>query len=332
MSSADPPVLVHVTRDGVVESAHTGDVAVADDDGRLLAELGAADQVVYPRSAIKPFQALASLLELHAHGLELPTEALAIACGSHTGSGEHQIEAAHVLALAGLDESALRCPPDWPTDPDALREQPAPTPLAYNCSGKHAAFLLAHTAAGNDPAGYLDRTSPLQQRVRDVLADVSGGEPAGPGTDGCGAPAWRLPLHAVATAFARLAVARGPHAPLLASVRAAMTARPDLVGGVDAADTRLMLRDGRVVAKRGAEGVLAAGFSGPQGGVGVAVKIRDGAGRASHAPVAAVLDAVGARVPDSLLRVDVLGGGRPHGTIEAAPALQEWAGRLQPYS
>lgn len=312
-----PPALVNVVRDGVVESEHRGHVAVADASGALHWALGQPDLLLYPRSAAKPFQALASLELLTEAGGDLRGESLAVACASHEGSHAQQTEVAYLLALGGLDESALRCPPALPVDLPTLLAQGVPTALAHNCSGKHAAFLLAH--GGGDPERYLDPASRLQRRVRDHLAAVSGGVPAGPGTDGCGAPAWLLPLRALATGFARLAAAdTGP----LGRVRAAMTARPDLVGGAASADTALMLADAGVVAKRGAEAVLAAGWSGPQGPLGVAVKVADGAARAAAPTVAAVLGALGARVPDALAAPPVLGGGRLHGRLEVTPAVR----------
>ncbi|HVM00073.1 MAG TPA: asparaginase [Egibacteraceae bacterium] len=317
-----PAALAQLTRGGVVESTHLGAVAVADADGTVVGRLGDIDALVYPRSALKPFQALATT-SLLARAAPDPV-GLAVACASHTGSDDAQIEAAHLLAVAGLDESALRCPPAWPADPATLRTTTEPSRLAHNCSGKHAAFLWAHTAGGGEPERYLDPGCPLQTRVREVLAAVTGAAPTGPAVDGCGAPAWRLPLVRLAAGYARLAAAHGG-APL-AAVRAAMTARPDLVGGAGCADTALMASDRRVVAKRGAEGVLAAGMPTSRGPVGVAVKVADGAGRAAVPPVAAVLRALGATVPGALLRTPLPPGGAPaRAWLEPAPRLVDWA-------
>jgi L-asparaginase II len=309
-----PPVLVTVVRDGVVESVHRGHVAVATPDGAVVAALGDPSLGVYVRSAAKPLQALATLELLASAGRDLDDVGLAMACASHTGTDTHQIEAAHLLALADLDEMALQTPPALPEATVAGRSQTEPTTLAHNCSGKHAAFLLAHTATGGDPATYLDLVSPLQQAVRRHLAEVAGAEPQGPGIDGCGAPAWLLPLSALATAFARLAAAeRGS----LARVRRAMAAHPELVGGDTTDDTRLMRADARVVAKRGAEGVLAAGFRADRGPLGIAVKVEDGGLRAVGPAAGAALSALGGMVPADLLSQPVLGGGRLRGHVIA---------------
>jgi L-asparaginase II len=318
-ADACPPVLATVTRDGVVESAHRGHVAVCDVDGTVLAGLGAPGDPVYVRSAAKPFQALATLEALDAAGIALPSEALAIACASHVASDTHQIEAAHLLALADLDEDALRCPEAHADDRRAALDTGRATRLAHNCSGKHAGFLLAQVAAGRDPARYLDVDDGLQVAVRDHLAAVSGTTPTGPGIDGCGAPAWRIPLAGLATGFARLAAGADP---ALRRIGAAMRAHPELVGGAGLPDTALMAADDRVVAKRGAEAVFAAGALTERGPVGVAVKVADGGDRACGPAVAAVLAALGLDVPDAVRSPAVLGGGVPHGAISATDGVR----------
>lgn len=309
--------LLRLVRNGVVESVHSGSAVVCSADGEIVAALGDPDRLTYVRSTVKPFQALATLELLAGAGLTLDTDALAIACSSHDGTESQQIEAARLLAEAGLDESALRCPPALPREPGAAWRQRDAESLAHNCSGKHAGFLWATVAAGADPAGYLELDSPVQQRARAHLEEVCGAVPEGPGVDGCGAPAWLLPLRALALGFARLAAGSSEN---LARARDAMRARPLLVGGPASVDTALMRADGSVVAKRGAEAVFAAGVVGGTG-LGVAVKITDGSTRADSPVVAALLEAVGCRVPPEVRRPPVLGGGRPQGALEVDPGV-----------
>jgi L-asparaginase II len=289
-------------------------VVLADGDGRLLGVVGDPELPTYVRSAAKPFQTVATVGLLAEAGETLDQRGLAIVSASHEGSDIHQIEAARLLALAGLDEGALRCPPALPDDLDALLAQRRPSALAHNCSGKHAGFLYAHTAGGAEPAQYLDVGSPLQRRVREVLAETLGAPPRGPGVDGCGAPAWVLPLRALAVGFARLA--EGTHG--LGLIADAMRVHPLLVGGFECDDTALMRSDRRVVAKRGAEAVMGAGMVEALHGraVGIAVKVSDGSRRAAGPVAGAVLAALGARVPQSIRSPMVLGGGAPHGAIE----------------
>jgi L-asparaginase II len=312
-----PALLARVVRDGFVESVHLGHVVVTSAAGDVLGALGDAGAVIYPRSSLKPFQGAAVVALLAEAGMPLDDAGVAIACASHAGSAEQQIEAARLLAIAGLCEDALQCPPAHPADLAALQAlRSGPDRLSHNCSGKHAAFLLAQVVRGDDPATYLHPSSGIQRRVCAALAEHSGAALSGPGVDGCGAPAWRMPLAALATSFARLASAGS-----LARVAAAMRARPDLVGGPEAHDTLLMLADARVVAKRGAEAVFGAGISLHGEAAGVAVKIADGGARAPGPVGAAVLAAFGADVPAAVAAPPVLGGGRVHGRLEVDAAV-----------
>ena len=314
-------VLVEVTRDGVVESRHRGHAVVSGADGAVLAALGDAALPILARSSLKPFQAAATLALLDGAGLDLDAASVAIACASHIGSDDHQIEAARILAEGGLDESALRCPPALPEDLVTLVSmRGVPTALAHNCSGKHAAMVVAQLAVGAEPAAYLDVDAPLQQAVREELIAVLGHALVGPAVDGCGAPAWIVPLAGLATGFARLAAGRGAYG----RVRDAMLKQPELVGGGSCQDTALMLQAPGVVAKRGAEGVLAAGVVLPRlGPLGIAVKVEDGAARAAGPAVAALLAGLGVETPDAVRSAPVLGGGMPRGAIEAVPRLAE---------
>jgi L-asparaginase II len=321
MSTSDV-ALVRVVRNGVVESVHRGHVVLCDASGTVHGAMGDAGRWTYVRSAVKPFQALATLDLLAEGGAALDDVGLAIACASHDGSDDQQIEAARLLSEAGLDESALRCPPALPRDAETAWMQRWPYSLAHNCSGKHAAFLYASVAVGADPADYLSPDSPIQRQVRRRLADACVADPQGPGVDGCGAPAWLLPLAGLATGFARLAAARTGQ---LGQVRQAMTEHPELVGGPSSVDTQLMRADPRVVAKRGAEAVFAAGLDGPGGPLGIAVKVTDGGARADGPVAAAVLMGLGAAVPEEVLRPPVLGGGVPQGALEVAAEVADLA-------
>jgi L-asparaginase II len=314
--------LVRVVRDGAIDAMHLGHVAVVTEGGTLAVGHGDPDVEIYPRSALKPFQAAASLALA---GGAVPDDEVAIMAASHTGGAAHQAAAQRVLRRAGLRAGALRCPPALPTDAAMLRKQPVPTRLAHNCSGKHAGFLLATTSAGARPACYLDADDVVQRAVRATIGDACGTEPRGPGVDGCGAPAWRLPLSALARGFLALLTADGQ----LGRVAQAMRVHPQLVGGEAVVDTLLMQAEPAIVAKRGAEGVLAVAADTPSGPVGIAIKVSDGGVRAVGPVAAAVLDAVGLRGAPGLVRPAVLGGGRPRGAVEVDGGLRAALDRLR---
>jgi L-asparaginase II len=290
---------------------------VVDADGVVRAGVGVTDTRIYPRSALKPFQAVASL-EL-AGDTPPPVDELAVMAASHTGSRMHQGVVLRLLGRAGVTPGALRCPHALPSDPAALRERPAPTRLAHNCSGKHAGFLLATQYAGEDPQRYLAEDSRVQVAVARWLRDTCGAVPEGPAVDGCGAPAWRLPLVALARGYARLASQEG----LLGQIAVAMRTYPQLVGGSGLVDTEIMSADERVTAKRGAEATLGIAVRDRVRTLGVAIKVSDGGARALGPIAGAVLARLGVRVPMVVARPVVLGGERPHGALETTSTLRE---------
>lgn len=281
----------------------------------MVAGHGDPSVVIYPRSALKPFQA-ATVLRLL--GEQLPTDEIAIMAASHTGTRTHQAVVVRVLDRAGLTPRALGCPPALPTDATALLERPEPTPLAHNCSGKHAGFLLATVAVGVEPEDYLHQDHPVQQAVWSQLRAAADAQPSGPGVDGCGAPAWRVPLVALARAFATVAVDDAD----LGVVAVAMRTHPSLIAGHDVVDTELMRAEPAIVAKRGAEGTLAFMAPSPSGPLGVAIKVSDGAMRAVGPVAVAILERLGLRGAPALRRPVVLGGTVAHGAVEVAPELE----------
>ncbi|WP_432523136.1 asparaginase [Kineococcus sp. SYSU DK006] len=322
---ANTPALAElavVRRSGLVESRHLGALLALDADGSVAAALGPVDEPVLPRSTAKPLQAVACLLA----GAPLEGPALAIAAGSHTGTDAHVEVVRAVLAEAGLGEDALRCPEDRPQDEatrDALvRAGEGPSRVRMNCSGKHAAMLLACRVNGWSTEDYLAPGHPLQQRVRAVSAELTGTPVTADAVDGCGAPLFGTTVRGLATAFRALHRA-GPGEPA-GRVAAAVRAHPEFVGGPGHPNTELVRRVPGALAKGGAEGVL--GVAGP-GGQAVALKVADGNPRATTLVALEVLAGFGVDVSGAqeLRVVPVLGGGVRVGEIAPGTALTAWA-------
>ena len=308
--------LARVVRDGFVESRHHGSVVVLDPAGEVLLAAGRPTEPVLPRSTLKPVQALACLTA----GAPLRGPALAVAAGSHTGEERHVTVVAEMLAEAGVPASALGCPPDWPEDESTRHRLIAagggPEAIRMNCSGKHAAMLVAAATRGWSLPDYLDPEHPVQREVAAAVTRLAGEPIAHRAVDGCGAPLFGLTPLGLARCFQALALA--PAGSPEALVAAAMRAHPEYVGGTHShPNTTLMRAVPGLLAKGGAEGVLGVATG---DGHAVAVKVIDGSPRATTAIALAALAAVGVPVPgtDELRRVPVLGGGRPVGEITAA--------------
>ena len=300
-------IVAEVVRSGFVESVHHGSVAVlggAPSRGEVTAPM-------FPRSANKPLQTVGMLRA----GLVPRDEAdLALISGSHFGEPPHVRRVRDILEAAGLEPGALRCPAALPLAESArddwLRRQGGPEPILMNCSGKHAGMLATCVANGWPLESYLDPKHPLQVAIAETVAELAGEPIAAAGVDGCGAPLAGFSLTALAGAFRRL-VEAPPGSPER-RVADEMRAHPDLVAGTGADDTVLMGAVPGLLAKGGAEGVVAAAMP----GVGaVAIKIEDGGQRARTPILLDELRRLGVDVP--VLGELILGGGEPVGEVRA---------------
>jgi L-asparaginase II len=291
------PIRVLVRRGSFVESEHVVH-AVALRAGAIVEAAGDPRLACSLRSSAKPIQALA-LARAHP---ELPDAELAVACASHDAEPE-QIETVRaLLSRSGSSEDDLACGAD---------ARNGGSRILHNCSGKHAGFLAVCAARGWPKAGYERAEHPLQQLLLDLVCEAAELERGaiGTATDGCGVVCFSLPLDRAAHAFTRLPGLEGGD-----RVVAAMRARPDLVGGVQALDTRLMQALPGWIAKRGAEAAFCA--ASPDG-VGVALKVADGSNRALGPALAAFLDRLGHDVADFGTTPIRNSRGEQVGTVEA---------------
>jgi len=331
-------LLVHVRRATVIESSHRVHFVVCRaEDARglvgsggalappsvrsgapsgppaavsIVATAGNIALATFVRSAIKMFQALPLVEDGGVEYFGLTSEELALSAASHSGEPFHVTAARSILRKAGADEHALACGPHLPMHAKSAEAlvtsgQP-PSRVHNNCSGKHAGMIALAKLHGWATEGYHELAHPVQQRILETLAywcDFPAGQFAF-ATDGCGLPTFALPLANVAAACARFsAVAADPSSPA-GRVFSAMAAHPEYVAGTDRLCTDLIrAARGRLFAKVGAEGYYCAGV--PAEGIGIALKVEDGAKRASEPALLAVLrqlDAIGEDELRSLAR------------------------------
>jgi L-asparaginase II len=294
----DPAPAVLVMRGDRVESRHRVSYALADASGALACGHGDLADPVYPRSAIKPIQALAMVKSGAAEAFSVTDREIAIACGSHSGEPLHVETIRAWLARLGLDESALACGAHPPFDPDeAERLRRARTQVSAvhnNCSGKHAGMLTLARHLGAELAGYVGAGHPVQQRIAATLGEIAGVVLGAPAIDGCGVPTWAMPLANLAAALARLGEPAGlpdARAGACRRITAAMIAHPQMVAGTARPCTQIMQAVPGVIVKSGAEGVHVASL--PAHRLGLALKVEDGAARAAPVALIGLLDALG---------------------------------------
>jgi len=313
--------MVEVWRGGMAESRHRGHAVICDATGAVVEAWGDPDAVILPRSSVKMIQALPLIESGAADAAGLGTAELALACASHEGAPTHVARVAAWLDRLGLSEADLRCGAQ-PTRDRAERKRmliagEAPSQLHNNCSGKHAGFLTLaqHLRAGPD---YNDTAHPVQRAVRAAFEDATGEHSPCHAIDGCSAPNFATTMHGLARAMAFFAAARPDGGALrnraAGRLTQAMLAHPDLVAGEGRACTELMRAMGGTVAvKTGAEGVFVAIL--PGRGLGVAVKIEDGATRASEAAITGLL-----------VRLGVLDPAHPAARRRLGDPIRNWRG------
>jgi L-asparaginase len=262
---------VRLLREGIVESVHRVQAAVSDHRGRVLSAAGNAETASFVRSALKPFQALAVTTTGTLDRFGLDDRDLAIICSSHAGTVEQARQAFNILWRADIEPSALQCP-----IPPGKRSA-----LQHNCSGKHAGMLAVCRQMGYPLSGYNQRNHPVQQLILTKIADLLRMPPDEfiGAHDDCGAPTYFMQISQMATLYAQLA--SGDNVDMERIIRA-MTHHPLLVAGEGQFDTELMrLTQGELVSKSGAEGIQCVARVGE--GLGLAIKVMDGAKRAKYA-------------------------------------------------
>ncbi len=301
--------LVEVVRGNLVESIHRGDLAVVDHTGRLLYSVGSPrEKVTFIRSASKPIQAIPIVTSGAADRYQFTDQELAVFCASHSAEQIHVETVLGILKKIGLADSALQCGRHLPFNKDAanelVRSGKEPTEVHCNCSGKHSGMLALAQHMGWDVSNYLSIDHPVQQAMRQSMATFAGMEAKdiAIGVDGCGVPVFGLPVYNMALAWARLTRPESldaANAQAAQRITRAMTACPVLVAGTGRLCTGLMTHlNGRLVAKSGAEGVYCVGIL--EQGIGIAVKIEDGNGRATGPAVIDALRQIGFLTPADL--------------------------------
>jgi L-asparaginase II len=320
------PIEIDVWRGNLIESRHSVYGAVVDAHGGVISAWGDFETPIYGRSAIKPLLALLLVESGAAEQFNLSDREIALATASHNGEPGHVDAVKAWLTKIGMTPDDLECGQQAPSYEPALRAmyeaRETPTRAHNNCSGKHAGFLTAAKHLGFPTKGYIQYEHPVQQRLLGILEQMSGfaltGVPRG--VDGCGIPTIAFPIGHHAFAMAQLA---DPHH--LPEARAngcrrivqAMTTEPWYVAGTNRFCTKVMEVTGpKAAIKVGAEGVYMGAL--PEHGIGICLKVTDGASRATEVAMGAVLRHLGV--------IDEVQEAKLQATLE--PEIRNWAGTV----
>jgi L-asparaginase II len=298
--------LATIDRNGLIESRHIGAFVVINAAGEVLESGGDVDATIFPRSTLKPLQAVALLRA----GADLDGVDLVLSSASHCGSHRHTDHVESMLAHDGLGVDDLGCPAQWPLGvsdkADRIAKGEKAQRVTMNCSGKHAGFLRTCVTNGWDTATYLEPSHPLQVKIREVVEEFTGTTELWPAVDGCGAPLYGMSLRALGTGLARMSDGTDPDATKLVD---AIREHPWALDGPGRDNTRVIEVTG-TIAKIGAEGVLLAA----RDGIAVVIKCLDGSQRPNTAVAVTLLERHGvidAAARDTLIRelVEPITGG-----------------------
>ena len=303
-AQAEPsPPLVELARGGLTESIHRGQVAVCGPDGAVTRSMGHPAAPTYMRSAAKPLQALPVITSGAAEKYGFSPAELACMCGSLNGEDFQVVAVRAILGKADLSEDLLNCgvhrPSHRPTAKELAAQGLEYLPIHNNCAGKHAAMLVLCAHLGFETKGYIKPDHPVQRLILDEVAAMCAypAEQIGLGIDGCGVPVFRVPLHNLAGAYARLAAPKTAglsteKAQAVEQLMTACLAHPEMIAGSGRLCTRLMqAHPGAFLAKTGSEGSYALAL--PEKSLGVAFNIEDGAPRALGPVACQVLHQLG---------------------------------------
>lgn len=324
------PIEVHVERGGIIESIHNVDAVVVDSKGDIIVGFGANESSllqhkILPRSAIKPIQALFLMESGAAEKYSLTKKQITLACASHSGDDLHTSEVKKWHQQLDFNEDQLVCGVHWPSDKATEKEMiknfTQPCRYHNNCSGKHTGMLTGLKSLGLPLHSYEKWDHPLQQNLRQILSELSGEDFSRTewGVDGCGIPTYAMTLPGMARALSRFLQpnATDERQARMKQILEAIQSEPHYLSGKDNFCTTMIENlKGRAIVKTGAEGVYAAIL--PQSGVAIAVKVRDGATRASKAATAFLMKAFGGMTEAEWVRL----------SDHTEPKITNWAGDI----
>ena len=288
------PVLVEVTRGEMVESRHRGAVAIVKSDGQTAFAVGDTERLVYPRSAIKPLQAVYLLESGAADAFELTEVEIALACASHNGEAGHVDAVRSWLTRLGFREQALECGTHAPRRKEdnawLVKHDLVPGPVHNNCSGKHCGHLAVSKYKDLPIENYNQNNHPIQKELINLIENLSNFKIKNIGIDGCTLPNPLIPLKKFALAAAKIVDYKSLNeaSDIAKRIFDSCVKFPEITGGSKSVNCALTkLSKGKAFFKNGAEGVFVAII--PEQKSALAVKITDGAARAAEVAIAGLI-------------------------------------------
>lgn len=281
-------IKTNFSRSEIIESVHFAKVLVRNKKNETLISSGNENDLVYPRSSIKIFQAI-PLMECKAHEkYQLNSKILALACSSHRGEDYHIKELGNWINKIKISEKVLKCGTHLPLNINAnkefLIEKKKINQLYNNCAGKHLAMITSCLINGYSTKNYLEFNHPHQIKIRNIFEKFTGKKIQIDkyGIDGCSAPQYAFKLKDINKMLSNLLKSYNNNFEYKNEVGHLIDSilkNPKYIGGSDSLDSTIMkISNKKIFCKGGAEGVFL--FTELKKSITGVIKIVDGNERA----------------------------------------------------
>ena len=255
-----------IQRGNLTESIHEAKCLVKDSRYNILLSTENDQNFVYPRSAIKIFQAVPFVVSEAHKKFGLNKKKIAISCSSHCGESQHLTILSSWIKKIKLPIKSLKCgihnPINIESSNNLLLGGKLPTQLHNNCAGKHLAMISGCIANKISFDDYINYNHPYQKLIRDSLEYFMNAQIHKKciGIDGCGAPQYALTINSLADSMINLVKEKNNNNNFSDPINILLSAInkfPELIGGKNRFDSEIIkYTKGRIFCKMGAEGVL----------------------------------------------------------------------------
>ena len=283
-------------RSKLVESSHKLKILINNINGKTLFSTGNENDLIYPRSSIKIFQAIPFVQSYPVKYFNLNTKHIALSCSSHRGENFHIKELKSWIRKINVSKKILKCGIHKPLNiiaaENLLRSNKEANELHNNCAGKHLAMITSSIIHNYDYKNYLKFDHPHQIEIRKIFEEFSNTKikRSNFGVDGCSAPQYSFKIKDLAKMLINLTKSYRNTFKFNKEVNILINAiikNPKYIGGSDSLDSKIMMISNKnIFCKGGAEGVFL--FTNLKKGIVGVIKVVDGNERASPSAILSI--------------------------------------------
>ncbi len=281
-------ISTNFTRSEIVESTHKIKVLITDHNGNKIFSTNNENDYIYPRSAIKIFQAIPFVFSNAPYLYDLNPKKIALSCSSHRGEYFHIKELESWVKKIKVNKKILRCgihnPLDLKASENLFRLNKSANVLHNNCAGKHLAMITSCLINKFNTKKYLNFNHPHQKMIRKVFEDFNNKKISKKnyGIDGCSAPQYAFRIKDIAKMLCNLIKSYNGNYKYSEEVKLLINSvikHPKYIGGTNSFDSNVMsILNKKIFCKGGAEGVFL--FADLKNSIAGVIKVVDGNERA----------------------------------------------------